>query len=280
MAEALQQELEKLNALLAAEGVTPYRLGIADPKIMVPAPINAHFMSKRTYDQLVANIQKDGNLGSLPFCWHEVRPEGLVINILSGHHRVEAAIDAGVKMILYLYTSTELSQEERTAIQLSHNAIHGEDDMNILRLQWQSIDSLQVKLYTGLDDEFFKSFEPVVLGAFNEKDITFQTIELLFLPSESDRLTEIMQKIKGSKRLRYANLDQQYDDFAETIMRLKEAAQVFNSSTAFLVMVEATNLYCEFLESLETLEPEHWAALQEQLAEKGLLNGSGVKERK
>jgi hypothetical protein len=89
-----------------------------------------------------------------------------------------------------------------------------------------------------------------------------------------------MQKIKGSKRLRYANLDQQYDDFAEAIMRLKEAAQVFNSSTAFLVMVEATNFYCEFLESLEKLEPEHWAALHEQMAEKGLLNSSGVKERK
>lgn len=279
MVQEIRQELDKLNELLAAQRVTPYRLGLADPRVMVAAPINAHFMNKRMYDQLVANIQKDGNLGSLPFCWHErqVDPEtgeeGTVINILSGHHRVQAAADAGVETVLYLYTDADLTAAERTAIQLAHNAINGEDDLGILRMQWQSLDDIQTKLYSGLDDEFFKSFDPVVLGAFNEKDITFKTIELLFLPNEIERIKSVLTKATGSARLRLVALDEQYDDFADALMRFKEAAQIFNSSTAFMVMIEATNLYCNFLEQM-TREAtlEDMAIIHDALSENGLVN--------
>jgi hypothetical protein len=268
MAEALQQELDRINDLLNAESITPYRIGIADPRVMVAAPINAHFMSKRVYDQLVDNIKKDGNLGSLPFCWHEVKVEDGVartaINILSGHHRIEAAAAAGVQRILYLYTNAKLTQSERIAIQLSHNAIHGEDDINILRMQWESLESLQDKLYAGLDDDFFKSFDPVVLNSFNEQDIDFEAIELLFLPTELERLARAMEEIGKSKRARYAASLRQYEEFTAALMRYKDAAQIFNSATAFAVMVEATVLYCDYLEKEQ---PADWGEVHEQVSQ-------------
>ena len=84
----IQHELDQLNRLL--DGVTPYRLGVLPPGDFVAAPLNAHHMRKTVYDQLVANIKADGNLSTLPFCWHH---EGTAYT-LSGHHRIEAARDA------------------------------------------------------------------------------------------------------------------------------------------------------------------------------------------
>jgi len=260
MVEELRQELTRLNQLL--EGVTPYRLGVATPEDMRPADVNAHFMSKRVYDQLVANIKRDGNLATLPFCWHDA---GGGIHILSGHHRIDAARDAGVTALLYLYTDGVLSADERTAIQISHNALVGEDDLAILKRQWESIASLEARLYSGLDDERFKSFDPITLGAFNEKDIRFETIELLFLPVEIERITEIVKKLGKSKRVRFVGHVDQYDALADALMRLKDASTIFNSATAFLLMAEAADRYADFLERMETLDDAGWLALHAQL---------------
>lgn len=46
MVETLQQTLARLNALLAEGEITPYRLGIAAPGDLKPAPKNAHFMTQ------------------------------------------------------------------------------------------------------------------------------------------------------------------------------------------------------------------------------------------
>lgn len=269
MVEEIRQALAKVNELTAQEGISPYRFGIANPADMLPADVNAHYMEKGMFDQLVANVKRDGNLSTLPFCWHD---EAGAIHILSGHHRIEAAKAAGIAAIFYLYMDAALAAEYRLALQISHNAINGKDDLAILKSQYASIESLELRMYSGLDDEFFKTFEPISLGAFNEKDITFQTIELLFLPSEIEALTATLTKIQKSTRLRLCNLDEQYDRFAEAIMRLKEAAQIWNSSTVFLLMVEATNLYSQFLEESAELGPEQWLALHAQLGELGLLN--------
>jgi len=265
MVETLREELNRLNALLV--GVTPFRLGVAAPGDMQAAPINAHFMPKRVYDQLVANIRRDGNLSTLPFCWHDADGK---INILSGHHRIDAARDAGVEALLYLYTDEELTADQRTAIQLSHNSLVGEDDLAILKRQWESIASIEAKLYSGLDDEYFKTFEPVTLGAFNERDIRFETIELLFLPSETDRLVELAGKLGKSKRVRLAGWAEHYDLMAEALMRMKDATAIFNSATAFLVMAEAADLYCDWLERVGAMDDAAWLALHEELRARGM----------
>lgn len=267
MVEALRQELTRINDMLA--GVTRYRLGVAAPAEMAPAPVNAHFMPKRVYDQLVDNIRRDGNLSTLPFCWHDA--DGRV-HILSGHHRIDAARDAGVEAVLYLYTDADLTEDQRTAIQISHNSLVGTDDLAILKRQWESIASIEAKLYSGLDDETFKSFEPVALGAFNEKDIHFETIELLFLPAETERLKEILAKLGKGKRARFAGTVDQYDQFADALMQLKDATAIFNSATAFLVMAEAASAYCDWLERVAAMDDVAWLALHNSLVAVGLAN--------
>jgi len=139
--------VEQLNAALS--DVTPYRIAVVEPGMILPIDKNAHYMSKRVYDQLVANVRRDKNLSSLPFCWK--RSDGQLI-ALSGNHRVQAARDAGVPLVLTLYTDAQLNKAEQRAIQLSHNALVGQDNPTTLRELWQEIDDLDMKIYTGLDE--------------------------------------------------------------------------------------------------------------------------------
>jgi malonyl CoA-acyl carrier protein transacylase len=61
---------------------------------------------------------------------------------LSGHHRVDAAKAAGEEWLLILFTDRELSRQEQIAIQLSHNAISGEDEPTVLRELWGELVAL------------------------------------------------------------------------------------------------------------------------------------------
>lgn len=190
---------------------------------------------------------------------------------VGGHHRIEAAADAGIGTVLYLYTNAELSEEERTAIQLSHNAIFGEDDLNILRRQWESIASVEAKLYSGLDDEFFKSFEPVNLGAFNEQDLRFERMELLFLPHEIEALTATLKSVQAKAGAKFAGLYVQYDEFAEAFMRFKDGVKIYNTALAFAVMARTAELFCDYLEAKTEMTETDFQAVESQLGAEGYL---------
>ena len=49
---------------------------------------NAHFMQQDTFNALVNNIRRDGQLSSVPFC---VRHSDGSYTVVSGNHRTQAA---------------------------------------------------------------------------------------------------------------------------------------------------------------------------------------------
>ncbi|MFN2166700.1 MAG: hypothetical protein ACK2U9_10630, partial [Anaerolineae bacterium] len=128
----LQETLDTLNGMLG--DFTPYKLAAVPPGEIEHVDKNAHYMPTATYRQLVDNIAQDGNLSSLPFCWR--RQDGVFV-ALSGNHRVDAARDAGVPLMLVLYTDADLSRSQQIGIQLSHNAIFGQDNPKTLRELWR-----------------------------------------------------------------------------------------------------------------------------------------------
>src|ERR1039458_3962134 len=81
---------------------------------------NARYMTPQEFSQLVANIKQDGKLMGVPVVYRG--------EVLSGNHRVRAAIKAGIDEADVLDVLTELTEERRLAIQLSQNAINGKDD--------------------------------------------------------------------------------------------------------------------------------------------------------
>lgn len=92
-----------------------------NPRDLKLLEVNARFMKQDEYQKLVANVKRDGCLTQLPFvCKDPVERKWLV---LSGNHRVQAAIDAGLEEIEVQATKDKLTKDEMIAIQLSHNAI-------------------------------------------------------------------------------------------------------------------------------------------------------------
>jgi hypothetical protein len=229
----LQELIGALNEGLG--DVTPYKLAVADPSEIQPVDRNAHYMPKRVYDQLVANVSRDGNLSSLPFCWR--RPDGSFVS-LSGNHRVAAAADAGIPLILFLYTDTELSAPERVAIQLSHNAIVGKDNPTVLRELWTEIDDLGLKLYTGLDEDLIDAMEPAPIVPAGTEDLRFEELTILFLPSDIERITDVVQRLSVTDKARLAARFEDFDRFFDALLDFKEAAGILNTATAFLAMID------------------------------------------
>lgn len=244
--------LEELNSALGS--VTPYKLALVDPGEVKPVDKNAHYMTKRVYDQLRDNVQRDGNLSSLPFCWRH--PDGRMES-LSGNHRVLAARDAEVPLMLVLYTDAELSKAERIAIQLSHNALVGADNPTTLRELWTEIDALSLKVYSGLDEQYLATLDTVEVLRVDEAHLRMEELALMFLPSEIDRIEHLLKRLGSTRRRRFAAQVEAFDAFFEALLQFKEAQGIVNSSTAILALVEIAR------EWLEHNEVEHHGVVEE-----------------
>jgi len=254
----ISELLEELNKHL--NGITPYKLALVDPAAIQPVEKNAHFMPKKTFDQLVSNIKADKNLSTLPFCWRD--PKGVYI-VLSGNHRVMAAKEAGIKSILVLYTDEALSKSEQISIQLSHNALVGQDNPTLLLELWNEIDTLQLKMYSGLDDNLLKTLVPVNIIRLNEEPLRLEELKILFIPAEIARMEEIAKKIGPISRKRFVAMAQEFDPFFEALLKLKEAQGIVNTATAFMLIADIV---------------EEWIAARPQEAEAAKTEHNGVEK--
>lgn len=240
-----------MNSALAG-GVTPYRLDIVDPKVLLAAEVNAQVMDKEQFGQLVNNVKGDGNLSSVPFCWRD--PNGAT-HILSGHHRVEAAIVAGIERILIMFVSGELSEAKRTAIQISHNAIAGSPDLTILKAQFLSIADMADKIYTGLDDRTFINFKPPTIATFNEAAMLTQKVELVFVGAQAAEIEREVLALENKSQRIFVGLTTQAEPLKVALMQVKESSKVFNTSVAFSVLAALGRIYSEYLDDLEAGRP-------------------------
>jgi len=206
---------------------------------LLPLEQNARFMRHETFQQLVANLKRDGRLTSTPFVWLNEERGGL--EILSGNHRVAAAIEAGIEEAWCLVCREYLSEDRRIAIQLSHNAIEGEDDASVLKSLYQAIGDVDLRLYAGLDDETLHLLESVQPASLSEARLDFATVSLVFLPDE----LEEAQRVWGTVRSLIGNVDDawlarwsEYDDWLDTIETAGSSHGISNTATAVAIVLE------------------------------------------
>ena len=141
----INSKLAEVNRLIA-----PYQLAWVNPaEDCELLEHNARYMTKEQLGRLTENVKGDGFLSQLPFC---IRLESGKYKVISGNHRVKSAIKAGLTRILVLFGTPDVFDEQRqVAIQLSHNAISGQDDISILQELYASLKDLGLKAYTGID---------------------------------------------------------------------------------------------------------------------------------
>ena len=138
-----------------------------DPREIKLLETNARYMKHEEFNRLVENIRRDGKLTSTPFLCKDDDDRWLC---LSGNHRTRAAIEVGLPTITCLATDDPLSKEQRIAIQLSHNAIAGQDDPATLKALYEQILDTSLKQYSGLAKDRAKSSSDVWLARMANYD--------------------------------------------------------------------------------------------------------------
>lgn len=219
-----------------------------DPKDLLLIEKNARFMRHETYQQLVDNIRRDGTMTQTPFCWLNRERGGY--EVLSGNHRIKAAIEAGLDLVTIQVTDDELSEDHRLAIQLSHNAISGEDDPSVLKELYDSIGDIDHRLYAGLDDNTLELLADINPETLSEAALKFATLSFLMLPSEITEMREIWDKAKHFVSGSDAPWLASYDDFEAFVGHLDEVAAAYgiqNMATALRIVTELLDAHLDDL---------------------------------
>ncbi|USK77741.1 ParB/RepB/Spo0J family partition protein [Peribacillus frigoritolerans] len=237
------QQITELNAKLSGG----FKIAVVPVEKLEFLEKNARFMKNETFQNLVANIKKDGGLSQLPFCYLQ---ENGKYKVLSGNHRSQAAISAGLTEIPLLYTDKELSKDEQLAIQLSHNSISGEDDPIILQQLYDEIDDLSLKYYAGLDDKMLEQLDKIQVDGISEAQLDFLSVSFLFLPNEAEHMLNVIERAKEemtSKTIlaRYS----EYDRLLDAQEKTQTSFDVHNGATSLMVILDIFERHQEDLQS-------------------------------
>jgi hypothetical protein len=204
-----------------------------------PQAVNARTMKKETWDRLVANIRTDGRLTSVPLIYEpDPATPG---DIVSGHHRIGAAIEAlgDEHEDFVMLVRDEQSLSEVRARQISHNAVEGYDDLATLKQQYEEIEDVDWRQYAGLDDKTLELLAKVDLEGFSELNLDFTTVTLLFLPHELQRARtafEQARQLGRSDEWWAARLDQ-HQGVLDALETTHQSFGVGNVATALELIV-------------------------------------------
>lgn len=233
-----------------------------DPRQLKLLSLNARYMRHEEYQKLVANIRRDGQLTSTPFCCKD----GDSYLVLSGNHRVKAAIAAGLQSITCLVTDDSLSDSQRLGIQLSHNALSGTDDLDILKELYSQIADFEWKEYSGLDDKTLAMLEKVSSQSMSEANLDFDTLTIVFLPEELQRAREILQSAldfgKHADETWLAKRSD-YDDWLDAQESVMAASNVKNVATAVSLILRlfAANI-SQLQQEFVDVDDKRWVPLE------------------
>jgi len=224
-------------------------------------------MTDAMFSQLVENIRKDGCLTSVPLVYLE---DGK-LEVLSGNHRVMAAIKAGVEKAEVMEIVTPLTAEQRIAIQLSHNAIAGLDDPSILAELWADLD-FALKEYSGLTEEDLAGITEIDATGLTVEAPKYEEINLAFLPEEKKAFVELLDRIQEAKsKARW--IVAHYDDFGrlfDAIIAVKSKLDIHNGAVALRVMADLA------MERLAEIERPASRSRTEGRSKEGSFPGSNV----
>jgi ParB-like nuclease family protein len=231
---SLNDRLAEVARAIYGERVT---LRVIDPASIRLLKRNARYLKKGTFDQLTANVREDGMLSSVPLCHTLV---GGTLECVSGNHRVQAAVKAGLSRILVLVIPHELPKSQRISRQLSHNALSGQDDMTILAELWRDLESLEERLYAGLDSELVGELAKIAFQGFGAEPIRTEQMTLWFLPEEVEdvrALLEASERVAASGAVYLAPLAR-YEALWKALVKTKRVMGIKNTAVAFIVLID------------------------------------------
>lgn len=205
------------------------RLKLADLRLLDQKK-NARYMTAPQFGRLVENLRRDGVLTSAPLVYRGV--------VLSGNHRVQAAIKAGIEEADCINILTELAEPEQLALQLSHNAVEGQDDLSTLQALYASITDLGLKAYSGLTDDSF-NVDPIDLPSLSAGAIRYEEVTALFLPEERVAFEDALSRIgKHPKAQVYAASLADFNATFDALVKAKGQLVIHNTAIAMRALAD------------------------------------------
>lgn len=228
----IRAKLDDINNL-----IKPYQLAYVHVlNDCVPLEKNAHYMSKEIQDRLTENIKQDGFLSQLPFAMK--RAEDGKFLILSGNHRLKSAIKAGLEYILVLYVD-EISKDRQIGYTLSHNALVGKDDLQMLKEIYNEIQSIESREFTGLNGLKFIDIEKVPTTSINDGDIELTEMKFLFIESRKHDVEGVLKELeKHNLTETSALIYGSFEEYIKVATAIKKAYDIKSNTVAFSKMVE------------------------------------------
>ena len=223
----LDRRIVTLNKLLKQQNMP--ELAIVGPQECKPRALNARYMDQGMMDALVSNLKRDGRLESVPLLFRNKKG---VLEIISGHHRIEAAKRAGIEKILVMVTTVR-SDQEAVAKQLSHNAIVGKDDAFTLQKLYDLIGEVDLKMYSGLAD----SLKDIKIESVSFTPKLFAEFVLFMADGEIEKYDEIATRLEEASsrsevQVRVVDLRDE-ERFRDLLARIKKRKNIKSNAVAF-----------------------------------------------
>ena len=193
-------------------------------------------MTPAEFKRLCENIRTDGCLTSLPLCCF-LDDTCTDIEILSGHHRSDAAIHVGLDQIEVILITTPLDEERKTAIQLAHNAVSGQDNPTVLADMYRSL-GLDAKMFSGLTDDCL-NLDKLAISGLNA-GVQYEELRIAFLPEDRLLFEAMLKQIRKNKAIvaTHAARFSDFDTVFDAVLGVKETQDIVNSGLALRVLVE------------------------------------------
>lgn len=213
---------------------------------------NANVMSEEEFNQLTENIGVSG-LSSAPTCYKKANGRFVII---SGHHRVHACRKVGFARIGILYTlESDLTPDEITAIQLSHNSLHGTDNKSILKKMFESIVSIDYKRFAHINMDEIGHIDTNSIAAPLEKE-TFSVTLVLYNKAMryfEELVGELREAIKKSDVVLMAENEPNEELYLKLSKEISKNLDIRSSNIVFQKILElALAQIGDVMESIES----------------------------
>jgi hypothetical protein len=228
------------------------KLYMADLSKLREQDVNARIMSAGEHNQMVNNMRKRGRMESVPYC---VLSNG-TIEIVSGHHRVRAAREAGISLAPVLVDESGLQRSEIVAKQLAHNRLVGTDDPQTLKKLFELLDTPDDILQSGLAADMMDIPE-VDLDKLlvPHLDMDWKVVTFSFLPHQLSNLQLLLDTIPASDHVLVAPVEQ-FDEFMKAVVKLGRLKKVTNASTVLALTLQKMVDEISSLEELSEDDPD------------------------
>lgn len=124
------------------------KLELVNIRDIEESPINPQEMTEGDFNRLVKNLKEDGVLTSTILLMQQ--PVKNKFMCISGHHRVKAAIKAGIEQVPSIIIP-EIEESKRIRLQLVHNDIHGNPNKEILLVLQNLLNDIDISLVNTIE---------------------------------------------------------------------------------------------------------------------------------